>query len=131
MKISEHVTARIGDIPEGERTLDILRERWRLAALEWSAAEDDASRREEGRKILLDSMVLELRDADAKLSESRAERVARTSTRFKTYIATMHNARRKAQDMRIAMVDADRRYYEQINVEANERSERRLTGMSR
>ena len=111
--------------------LDHLRELWRLAALAYNEADDDASRREEGKRILLDSMVLELCDADEKMSAAKAERIARTSTKFKTYVATMHAARRKAQDLRVEMVDAEKKYYACVNAEANERSERRLVGMAR
>jgi len=106
---------------------DRLREMWRLAAAEWSAAEDNASRLEEGRKIIIDEMVLNLTEGDGAMAASKAERVARTSEQFKGYLRKMHDARRQANDARIAMQDADRRYWESVSVEANERAERRMS----
>jgi len=112
-------------------TLDKLREDWRLLATAWSAAQDIANRYDEGRKILLDEMTLRLTEGDEGMSVAKAERVARTSPEFKSYVRKMYDAQRVAQDARIAMQAADRVYYEQVGAEALSRTEMRLAGAGR
>jgi hypothetical protein len=104
---------------------DRLREEWRLAALAWAAAEDQAERLDEGRKVLLDRLTLEIA-AEVK-SVERARMMARTSWQFQEWLADMHAAKRKANDARIDMQDKDRRYWAHVGNEANERVERRLS----
>jgi hypothetical protein len=120
--------ARAPDPPEYPRDpydRDRLREEWRLAALAWAAAEDEAARLDEGRKVLLDRMALELQQEVRSLE--RARMIARTSDEFGGYLARLHTAKRKANDARIAMLDADRRYWANVGSEANERVERRMS----
>lgn len=113
------------------KSLDVLREKWRVLAYEWSDANDRANRFDEGRKLLLDEITLRFREAEPGLSLSLAEKQARTSQQFRDYLRSMYDAQRKAQDARIAMQDADRLYYEQVGVEAQERAEMRMTGAAR
>ena len=113
------------------RPLDVLREEWRVKASEWAEAHDLAERYDEGRKILLDKLTLALMEGEAGLSVARAEREARTSAQFTTYVRNMYDAKRKAQDARIAMQLADRIYYEQVGAEAQSRAEMRMTGAER
>lgn len=105
---------------------DRLREQWRLAALEWSRAEDNASRLEEGRKLLLDDMTLRLVEGGEK-SMALAEKKARVSEQFRGYLRKMHDARRIANDLKIEASAADRIYWDHNNREATERAERRMS----
>ena len=113
------------EYPRDTRDRDRLREEWRLAALAWSAAEDQAERLDEGRKVLLDRLTLEI--AAEVRSVERARMLARTSEQYLDWLAEMHTAKRNANDCRIAMQDADRRYWANVGQEANERSERRMS----
>jgi hypothetical protein len=113
------------EAPRDPYDRDRLREEWRLAALAWAAAEDQAERLDEGRKVLLDRLTLEIA-AEVKSIE-RARMVARTSWQFQEWLADMHAAKRKANDCRIAMQNADRLYWAHVGNEANERVEKRLS----
>jgi hypothetical protein len=113
------------DTPRDPYDRDRLREEWRLAALAWAAAEDQAERLDEGRKVLLDRLTLEIA-AEVKSIE-RARMMARTSWQFQEWLADMHAAKRKANDARIDMQDKDRRYWAHVGNEANERVEKRMS----
>lgn len=109
---------------------DELRERWRLAAVEAVQAEDRAARAKEGKQIFLDSLVetlIEQAEADgAKLSQTKAERMARTSDAYKKYLRTMHDARLRAELLRITERDLDRQYWASVSSEATYRAEARM-----
>ncbi len=113
------------DVPRDPYDRDRLREEWRLAALEWVRAEDIASRLEEGRRIVLDGMTLELVESGE--SVTRAEKAARTSDKFKTYIRKMHDARLAANELKIEKENLDRLYWALASQEANDRAERRMS----
>jgi hypothetical protein len=113
------------EYPRDPYDRDRLREEWRLAALAWAAAEDEAARLDEGRKVLLDRMTLELQQEVR--SVERARMIARTSDEFGGYLARLHAAKRKANDARIQMQNADRLYWAHVGSEANERVERRMS----
>jgi len=125
--ISERASASIKSqsfqVDPGDR--DHLRETWRLAALEWSRLEDVASRLEEGRRIVIAEIELELIEAGERVTH--AERKARTSDRWRSYLRSMHDARRAANDAKIAMQNADRVYWSHATHEANERAEKRMS----
>lgn len=104
---------------------DHLREQWRLAAFEWARVEDIASRLEEGRRIVIAEIELDLIEAGEKIST--AERKARVSERFRHYARDMHAARKQANEARIEMQNADRLYWQHATNEANERAEKRLS----
>jgi hypothetical protein len=114
------------EYPRSPYDRDRLREEWRLAALAWSAAEDEAARLDEGRKVLLDRMTLELQPEFRSVEKARM--VARTSDEFGGYLARLHTAKRKANDAKIMMLNADRLYWANVGQEANQRSERRMSG---
>ena len=105
---------------------DRKREEWRLASERWIWAEDAASRLEEGRKILLDELVNNLLQQNAKLTQTAAERLARTSDAFKAHVNSMHNARTQANLLKLAMLDLDRIYWQGVSQEATARSERKM-----
>jgi hypothetical protein len=127
MTTSERATASIRPMTVDASNRDHARELWRLKAKEWVAAEDNASRLEEGRKLLLDGMIERLLVENEKLTATRAERQARTSDQYKGYLRKMHDARRLANDLAIDKVDLDRRYWEIVGNEATERTERRMS----
>jgi len=117
--------ALVKQMPAEPRNRDYLREQWRVAALEFNAADDNASRLEEGRKLLLDDMTLRLMEGGE--SATKAEKIARTSEQFRTYLRKMHDARREANDLKIRAENANRLYWESVSVEATERAERRMS----
>lgn len=127
MSISERATASVVPMKTDPSNRDHARELWRLKAKDWVAAEDNASRLEEGRKLLLDGMIERMLQADEKMTAARAERQARTSDQYKGYLRKMHDARRTANDLNIDKVDLDRRYWEIVGTEATERTERRMS----
>ena len=57
---------------------------------------------------------------------SAAERQARTSEQFKKYLRKMHDARHEANMAKIEMMNKDRLYWHSVNIEANERAEKRM-----
>ena len=126
MTTSERASALVRPIPRDPSDLDRLREEWRLISLEWSAAEDEAARLEEKRKVLLAQMKIELMDSH-KMPASRAEDVARSSPQFGQHLEAMHQARRRANDLQIKKTNADRLYWDANNRAANDRAERRMT----
>lgn len=118
--------AGVQPVPRDPTDRDRLREEWRLKALEWSNADDNAARLTEGKSLLLDEMVLRLID-DNGMSATKAEKVARTSQHFKEYLRKMHDAKRAAQDLKIEAENLNRIYWEQVSHEATERTERRMS----
>lgn len=110
---------------------DELRERWRLKAVEAAQADDKAARAKEGKAIFLDQLIETLIEqaetSGDKLTQAKAERMARTSDQYKSYLRKMHDARYAADLLRIEAQDADRRYWEGVSSEATYRAEMRLT----
>lgn len=121
------MTASVKALPVDRRNRDHLREQWRLKALDCSAAEDNARRLEEGKKLVMADAVSRLKAQNDKLSEAAAERIVRTSEQYKGYLRKMHDARRAADDLKIMAEDANRVYWEQVGQEADERTERRMS----
>lgn len=123
--ISERATASIKpiDYPRDGMDRDRLREEWRLSAMAWAHAKDTSERLDEGRKMLLDRMTLELRAGG--MPEAKARMTARTSDQFKGFLERMHQAKRAASDAWIAMQNADRIYWAHVGQEATDRAERR------
>lgn len=111
-----------------------LREQWRLAAIEAEHAEDRAARYKQGREIFLDELIETLieqseaeGDGNKRLTQARAERIARTSQAYKNYLRKMHDARLKASLLRVEEGNKDRVYYSMVSAEARERSEMNMT----
>lgn len=121
------MTASVKTLPVDNRNRDHVREQWRLASLEWSAAEDLASRLESGKKLFLADAISRLKVTSETMSEAKAERIAVTSQHYKDYLRKMHDARRQANDLKIMAEDANRSYWELVNSDANERVERRMS----
>lgn len=113
------------DIPRDMRDRDRLREEWRLIAKDHVSLDDNYQRLKEGKDIFYGELVEELITAGEKRLD--AGRTARVSDAYKNYLHKMHDARRKAKDREIDMKDADRKYWEHVSQEANERTERRMS----
>jgi hypothetical protein len=106
---------------------DVLREKWRLAAIAFAEAEDKAIRAREGRQIFLDALIDALLEQSERLSQTKAERMARTSQAYADYMQKMHDLRHTARLAEIEEKNADRLYWEQVSQEARERQELRMT----
>lgn len=112
-------------------TRDEQREKWRLASIEAIDAEDKAARAKEGKAVFFDMLVETLIEqaekAGDKLSQSKAERLARTSERYKKYLGRMHDLRKAAELLTLDAKDKDRRYFASMSDEATYRAEMRMT----
>lgn len=97
-----------------------LSEQLRLAELDYNACDDNASRLEEGRSILMATMKLNLVEAKVAKSMAAAEDHARASDEWKGYVRKMHDARRKANDAKAELKKLERDYFAAV---ADERSE--------
>lgn len=110
---------------------DHMRERWRMAAVESAQADDKAARLKEGKAIYLDQIIETLieqaEEKGEKLAQARAERMARTSDAYKGYLRSMHDARLKADLLRITERDLDRQYWANVSAEATYRAEARAS----
>lgn len=104
-----------------------LSEQVRLAERNFNAHDDNASRLEEGRSILLASMKLNLVDGGICKSMSAAEEHARSAEQWKNYVRKMHDARREANDARAEWRALERDYWAAVSDEASERQQMRLT----
>ena len=113
----------VGTMPTNLPDRDILREKWRMAAIAFEKADDKAQRAKEGKAIFFDALVDTLQQQNAGLTQTKAERMARTSEAFKEYIDTMHDLRLAARLLAIEEKNADRLYWQQISSEATQRKE--------
>ena len=125
MSISDRARAAVTEMPRKASDRDRLREEWRLLALRRNEAEDRAKRYEEGRKILLARLRLELIEAGEK--PTRVDDIARNSKQFRAYCQRMFDARKYANDLHIEAENADRLYWSQNNAEAQQRAEMRMS----
>jgi len=123
--MSEHATASIRSMPELDRRKH-LSEMVRVAEREWAACEDNASRLEEGRSILMAEMKLNLRAEGLAKSQAEAEDMAKISDQFKGYVRKMHDARRAANDARAEWRAVERDYFDNVTAEAAERAQMRM-----
>ena len=131
MSNSDRAIAANKSMPRDPTDREQLREVWRMAAMASVLADDAYHRAREGRQIFLDEIVGELMDANRDLKLAAAERLARTSDAYKDYVTTMHDLRRRSDEMKITAADADRKYWENVSHEANTRAEMRMTGAAR
>lgn len=115
----------ISNMPPAEQRKH-LNELVRLAERHWSACDDNASRLEEGRSIVMADMKLELVSAGLAKSMNAAEDIVRASDKWKAYVRKMHDARREANDARADWRAMDRDYYGAVGDEASERAQMRM-----
>jgi len=111
------------DMPRHEIPLSEL---YRMAAEAYVDAESKARQLEEGKSIALAEMINRICDAEEKLSQARAERIAKASPEYKGYLRRMHDARTEAN---LRAVDRDvlkMKHSEWMMQRAAARDERRL-----
>lgn len=104
-----------------------LSEMVRIAELEWNAADDNASRLEEGRSINLAEMKLELVSSGIAKSMSAAEDYVRASQKWKDYVRKTHDARRVANDLRTEWRKLERDYFGANSDEKREQNQMRMS----
>jgi hypothetical protein len=121
----------VSTMPTNMPDRDILREKWRMAAIAFEKADDAYQRAKEGKAIFFDALVETLMDqaekAGTKLLQGKAERVARTSDAYKAELDKTFDLRLTARLLAIEEKNADRLYWEQVSAEARERQEMRMT----
>lgn len=123
--ISERATARIGDMPERERRqhLSVLVEQAHLA---WVSADATARELKEGKAVIFDEMVNKLLAEKLSKSTAEAERHARTSSTFKSFLRRMHDARTAANVARAKLESTERQYWGGVSAEASARAQMRM-----
>jgi hypothetical protein len=128
MSLSQRATASlVKSMPTNVSDRDILREKWRLAAIAFAEADNKAVRAKDGRQIFLDALIDALLAQDAKLSQTKAERMARTSKAYAEYLEQMFDYRHAARLAEIEEKNADRLYWEQVSAEATARKEMQMS----
>lgn len=113
---------------------DLLREKWRLAAIAATQAADKAARAKEGRDIFFDQLVegllAQAGERGEKLSNSAAERQVRVSGAYRQYLRKMHDLKLAADLLKVEAQNADRVYYDSVSADATYRAEMRMTGVA-
>jgi hypothetical protein len=104
-----------------------LSELVRVAELNWNAADDNASRLEEGRSIIMADMKLELVASGTAKSLNQADDYVRSSQKWKDYVRKMHDARRVANDLRTEWRKLERDYFGANSDEKREQNQMRMS----
>ena len=120
------MTARIEDMAPSDMRKH-LSEQVRLAHRKYNALDDNASRLEEGRKIVMADMKQDLVSSGAAPSYARAEDLVLISEKYKAYLKRMHDARREAQDARADWAAVERDYWNAVSDDASERQQMRMS----
>lgn len=123
MKISERATARMGEMPERERPLS---EEFRIVAREYADADAAASLLEELKSTTLEKRKSIIIAEQPGLAENKAERFAKTSIEWESYIRLMCTARAKATRLRLQLEYIRIRHREWVGADANARAEAKL-----
>jgi hypothetical protein len=103
-----------------------LSEQFRLIGKQWAELDAAARMREEGKTTFLSSLKSKLIEADAKMSETKAERIVKSGDEWRSYLADMIKDRNAANKLKIDMEYLRMRHSEQQSIEATARAERRL-----
>jgi hypothetical protein len=114
----------ISEMPRYERPLS---EQYRLAAESWVDANMAASLLEELKSATLESIKSEFIKADPKLAENRAERLAKTSPEWKSFIDRMVRSRAAAGRARVRMKEIEMLHSEWLMKNAAARQERKMS----
>ena len=104
-----------------------LSEQVRVAERKFNACDDNASRLEEGRSILLAEMKINLQAEGIAKSKADADDQAKASDQWKGYVRKMHDARREANDARAEWRSLERDYWAAVSDEASERQQMRMS----
>ncbi|RJO66935.1 MAG: hypothetical protein C4523_10595 [Myxococcales bacterium] len=132
MSLSQRATASlVKSMPTNVSDRDILREKWRLAAVAFEKADDLAQRAKEDKAIFFDALVETLMDQAEKrgdkLPQGKAERMARTSPAYKAEVDKAFDLRLTARLLAIEEKNADREFWQQISLESQQRAEMRMS----
>jgi len=103
-----------------------LSEQYRLAALEWVAADEAASLLEETKSATFSEMVGKILDENPKIAVNRAETLVKSSDEYKEFVSKMVLMRTKANRLKVQMEFLRMRFMEQNSREASARAEMRL-----
>ena len=116
----------IGNMSQSDQR-NHLSEMVRVAERTWAAENDNASRLEEGRSIILSDLKIDLVSSGTCKSYSQAEDYARSSVKFKDYVKKMHDARRAANDARAEWRKLERDYFGAVSDEKGEQQQMRMS----
>lgn len=114
----------ISEIATYERQLS---EQYRLAAETWYDADRAAHLLEELKSATLESLKGDFIKADPKLDENRAERLAKTSPEWRSYIERMVRSRAAANKARARMKQLEMMHSEWLMKNAAARAERKMS----
>lgn len=103
-----------------------LSEQYRLAAEAYVDAEARARELEEGKSVFLSQAISTMCSDDPKVSVAKAERDAKSSDTYKSYLRKMHDARTEANFRKIDCDVLKMAHSEWMMQRANARDERRL-----
>lgn len=123
MKISERAAAHIGEVPEKDRPLS---EEFRLTAREYADADAAASLLEELKSTTLEKRKSIIIAEQPGLAENKAERFAKTSIEWESYIRQMCASRAQATRLRLKLEWIRMRHREWVGADANARHEAKL-----
>lgn len=117
---------KVSDMPPHEIRRH-LSEQVRLAHRKYNALDDNASRLEEGRKIVMADLKNDLIEAGHAKSLARAEDLVLISEKYRDYLRRMHDARREANDAKADWAAIERDYWNAVSDDASERQQMRMS----
>jgi hypothetical protein len=115
--------ALVKDIPQHEQPLS---ERYRLAANAWVKADAVARRYEELKSTRLEQMKNALILKDGPMPDNRAEREIKASDEWERYIIDMVDARTRANELKVQIVEIQMLEREQQDRNQTIRAEMRM-----
>lgn len=115
----------VTDIPRDTRDRDRIREEWRLLAVEHVELDQKYQELKDGLDVFYSELIDQLMDQGKQKME--ATRIAKSSKQYRDYLRRLHNARFKAKMKEVELKDADRKYWENVSIEAKERAEMRMS----
>lgn len=126
--ISERATQNLKpkEMSEPDKRLH-LSEMIRVAELDWIRAQAEADIMEEKKSIFLAEAKLNMRAQGHASSATQAEDLVRASENYKAFIASMIDARRKANELRAEWRALERSYWTINSLEAHERAQMRMS----
>lgn len=116
--------AAIADMPHHER---LLSERYRIAADAWVKADAVARRLEELKTTRLEQMKNALILQDGPMPDNRAEREIKASDEWEQYIIDMVDARTRANEFKVQIVEIQMLEREQQDRNQTIRAEMRMS----
>jgi hypothetical protein len=123
MSLAGHLIVNMSQSEQRKHLSELVR----IAERTWAAEEDNASRLEEGRSIVLADLKIALVQSEAAKSMAQAEDYARSSVKFKDYVKKMHDARRATNDARAEWRKLERDYFGAVSDEKGEQQQMRMS----